>query len=77
MMVSDEEGADTDDAMPTVVEVDIIDPGKAIAVTDDSFVCLKKMHPVRGFFVNRLISPRNAPSEIIRTCSCLPEGCLT
>ena len=55
MMVSDEEGADTDEAMPTVVEVDVTDPGKAITVTDDSFVCLKKMHPVRGFFVDNLL----------------------
>jgi hypothetical protein len=31
------------------------DPAKAIAVTGDSFVCLKKMHPVRGFFVDNLL----------------------
>ena len=31
------------------------DHGKAIPVADDSFVCLDKMHPVRGFFVGNLI----------------------
>ena len=50
MMVSDEEGADTDGVMPTVVEVDVTDPGKAIAVTDDSFVCLKKDASSTRFF---------------------------
>ena len=31
------------------------DPNKAILVTEDTFVCLKKMHPVRGFFVGNLL----------------------
>ncbi len=55
MMISAEEGADNDDAIPTVVEVDVTDSGKAIPVTEDSFVCLKEMHPVRGFFVSNLL----------------------
>ena len=55
MMASTEEGTDTDGAMPAVVEVDVTDPAKAIPVTEDSFVCLKKMRPVRGFFVSNLL----------------------
>ena len=31
------------------------DSSKAIAVTDESFVCLKKMKPMRGFFVANLL----------------------
>ena len=31
------------------------DSSKAIAVTGESFVCLKKMKPVRGFFVANLL----------------------
>ena len=31
------------------------DPGKAILVTEDTFVCLQQMHPVRGFFVGNLL----------------------
>ena len=55
VMSNVEEGADTDDARPTVVEVDVTDSGKAIPVTENSFVCLKEMHPVRGFFVSNLL----------------------
>jgi len=32
------------------------DSTKAINVIDDTFVCLKKMHPVRGFFVTNLVN---------------------
>lgn len=31
------------------------DSSKEIAITEDSFVCLKKMKPVRGFFVANLL----------------------
>ena len=55
MLVSAEEGADADDAMRTIVEFDVIDSTKTIPVTKDSFVCLEKMHPIRGFFVNNLL----------------------
>jgi hypothetical protein len=37
------------------VHTDPPDPGKAILVTEDTFVCLKKMHSVRGFFVGNLL----------------------
>ena len=33
----------------------ITDPSKEILVNKDTFVCLKKMHPVRGFFVGNLL----------------------
>jgi hypothetical protein len=33
----------------------ITDPSKEILVNEDTFVCLKKMHPVRGFFVGNLL----------------------
>jgi len=33
----------------------ITDPSKAIPITAKDFVCLKKMHPVRGFFVDNLL----------------------
>ena len=44
-----------DDESPSPVQQDQTDPGKAVLVTDDSFVCLKHMHPVRGFFVGNLL----------------------
>jgi hypothetical protein len=56
MALDAEEGAGTVDAMPTVVELDVTDPAKAIPVNADSFVCLKKMHPIRGFFVSNLLN---------------------
>jgi len=34
---------------------DVIDPDKSVLVTDDSFVCLSSMRPVRGFFVGNLL----------------------
>ncbi len=57
MMTSAGEDADTESAKPVfmVVEVDVTDPAKAIPVTENSFVCLKKMRPVRGFFVSNLL----------------------
>jgi hypothetical protein len=55
MMASDVEDADTDNVTPTDVEVGVTDLSKTIPVTNDSFVCLKKMHPVRGFFVANLL----------------------
>ena len=36
------------------------DPSKAINVMDDTFVCLKKMQPVRGFFVANLLNNLDA-----------------
>ena len=44
-----------DDESPSPVQQDQTDPDKAVLVTDDSFVCLKHMHPVRGFFVSNLL----------------------
>ena len=35
--------------------LDVIDPDKSIMVTDNSFVCLTNMQPVRGFFVGNLL----------------------
>ena len=55
MMLSAEEESAAGNKTPTVAVDDVTDPGKAIAVTDESFVCLKKMHPVRGFFVGNLL----------------------
>jgi hypothetical protein len=44
-----------DEELPSPAQQDSPDPNKAILVTEDTFVCLKKMHPVRGFFVGNLL----------------------
>ena len=41
--------------LPSPVQQDPPDSSKAIPVTEDTFVCLKNMHPVRGFFVGNLL----------------------
>jgi hypothetical protein len=41
--------------LPPAVQQDPPDSSKAIPVTEDTFVCLKKMHPVRGFFIGNLL----------------------
>lgn len=41
--------------LPSPVQQDTPDSSKAIPVSDDTFICLKKMHPVRGFFVGNLL----------------------
>ncbi len=56
MMASAENSTDTEGTMPAVVEVDASNPDKAVPVTEDSFTCLKKMRPVRGFFVSNLLN---------------------
>ncbi|MBE9526079.1 MAG: hypothetical protein IME94_03805 [Proteobacteria bacterium] len=33
----------------------IIDSSKEIPINEQTFICLKKMHPVRGFFVDNLL----------------------
>jgi hypothetical protein len=65
-------GADTDHAMPTVVELEVTDSSKAVSVTEDSFVCLQKMHPIRGFFVNNLLD--NLDDTVAAAMS--PEGAI-
>ena len=42
--------------LPSAAQQDPTDPDKAIPVTGDTFVCLKEMHPVRGFFVANILS---------------------
>ena len=44
-----------DEELLPPAQEDSPDPNKAILVTEDTFVCLKKMHPVRGFFVGNLL----------------------
>lgn len=44
-----------DDGAPSITPQTSIDAGKAVAVTGDSFVCLTRMRPVRGFFVANLL----------------------
>ncbi len=41
--------------LPSAAQQDPTDPDKAIPVTGDTFVCLKEMHPVRGFFVANIL----------------------
>lgn len=60
MMTSTEEGEGADVTIATVMEIAVTDPAKAIPVTEDSFVCLRKMHPVRGFFVSNLLGELDA-----------------
>ncbi|GKT12899.1 MAG: hypothetical protein ISEC1_P1891 [Thiomicrorhabdus sp.] len=38
-----------------VMPAPLTDASKAITVTENAFVCLKKMQPVRGFFVDNLL----------------------
>jgi len=38
----------------------MVDASKKIEVTGEAFSCLKKMHPVRGFFVNNLLGDLDA-----------------
>ncbi len=40
--------------------LDVTDASKAISVNADTFVCLKKMHPVRGFFVTNILGNLDA-----------------
>ena len=47
--------AASDEELSPSVQPDPTDNSKAIPVTDDTFVCLEKMHPVRGFFVGNLL----------------------
>jgi len=44
-----------DEELPPSVQQDPPDSSKAIPVTGNTFVCLEKMHPVRGFFVGNLL----------------------
>jgi len=44
-----------DEELPSAAQQDPPDPDKAIPVTGDTFVCLKEMHPVRGFFVGNIL----------------------
>ena len=55
MMDSVDGDAGSDDARPKSTEVEVTDPSKAVSVTENSFVCLKKMKAVRGFFVSNLL----------------------
>lgn len=57
-------------AGPSAVLPTTADPGKAIAVTGDSFVCLKKMQAVRGFFVANLLDDLEATVAVATK----PEG---
>ena len=55
MIVSRDEEPGKNEELSSSVQQELTDPGKAIVVNEDSFVCLKKMHPVRGFFVGNLL----------------------
>lgn len=45
----------------------LIDTAKAISVTDESFVCLKKMRPIRGFFVGNLLNDIEATATAAKS----------
>lgn len=49
-----------EDEPPSSVELNPTDHSKEIPVTADTFVCLKKMHPVRGFFVDNILGNLDA-----------------
>ncbi len=55
MIVSTDEEQGNNEKVPSDVEEKITDSSKAIPVTEDSFVCLQEMYPVRGFFVGNLL----------------------
>ena len=44
-----------DEESVSSVQQDSPDPDKAIPVTGETFLCLEKLHPVRGFFVGNLL----------------------
>ena len=44
-----------DEELPSSAQNDPTDPSKKIPVTDDTFVCLKNMHSIRGFFVDNIL----------------------
>ena len=44
-----------EELLAPLTQEDIPDPNKAILVTEDTFLCLEKMHPVRGFFVGNIL----------------------
>lgn len=64
--------ADAENVIPTVVTVDVTAADKGIPVTVDSFICLKKMYPIRGFFVSNLLG--NLDDTIAAAMS--PEGAI-
>jgi len=47
--------ASNDEPLINPNQGNITDPNKQILVNEDTFVCLKKMHRVRGFFVGNLL----------------------
>ena len=44
-----------DEESPPSAQHNPTDPSKEIPVTNDTFVCLKNMHSVRGFFVDNIL----------------------
>ncbi len=44
-----------DNGTQPVIEQNITDSSKAIPITEDTFVCLKKMQSVRGFFADNIL----------------------
>ena len=60
----------TNEGSPSAVQHDLTDPSKAITVTEDSFVCLSQMQPVRGFFVGNLLGKLDDTLAIAKQ----PEG---
>lgn len=52
--------ASNDEQVINSEQENMTDPSKEILVNEDSFVCLKKMHPVRGFFVGNLLGQLDA-----------------
>lgn len=44
-----------DESEPVATVNEVSNPDKAVPVSEKSFVCLKKMHPIRGFFVDNLL----------------------
>lgn len=51
-------------------EVNLTDSSKAVPVTEDTFVCLKKMHPIRGFFVGNILGKLDDTIAVAES----PEG---
>jgi hypothetical protein len=47
--------ASNDELVISPNQENITNPSKEILINEDTFSCLKKMHPVRGFFVGNLL----------------------
>ena len=68
--------ATTNNDTADIFAENITDQTKAIPITENTFVCLKKMHAVRGFFVGNILGQLNKTIEAAnsKTGATYPPG---